>query len=92
MGIRSTRQVSLTQKAKITRSSSVHSSALHLAGSRICSGNTEGMQWEYKDKQTGELKSDELRLRIPFSPFSYVIREGMAARDLSALEELINAG
>lgn len=52
----------------------------------------EGMQWEYKDKQTGELKSDELRLRIPFSPFSYVIREGMAARDLSALEELINAG
>jgi deoxycytidylate deaminase len=51
----------------------------------------EGRQWEYKDKSTGYVTDDELRLRIPFSPFSYVIREGLAAKDLSALKEKIHA-
>jgi deoxycytidylate deaminase len=51
----------------------------------------DGHQWEYKDKQTGDLREDELRLRLPFSPMSYVVREGLAAVDLQPLKERINA-
>lgn len=50
----------------------------------------EGRQWEYKNKDTGDLVDEQVRLRIPFSPFSYVIREGLAAKELKALEVRIN--
>lgn len=52
--------------------------------------NFEGRRLEYKDKQ-GDLKPDDAGLRIPFTPLSYVLREGLAARDLQQLKERISA-
>jgi deoxycytidylate deaminase len=51
----------------------------------------DGHIWEYKDKSTGELKQDEQRPRLPLSPLSYVIREGLAALDLKSLKGQIDA-
>ena len=53
--------------------------------------NVQGRRLEVKDEDTGAPKKEGIGLRIPFSPFNYIVRESLAARDLEKMKEVVDA-
>jgi deoxycytidylate deaminase len=49
-----------------------------------------GKRLEAKDDK-GATKKEGIGLRVPFSPFDYLVRESLAARDLDKIREVIDA-